>query len=250
MPNIKSKKQDEKLPIVWVVGGSGKLGIALSEHLNKKYAIVSLTRNLKEKKLGRVSYISIDLSNLSQVSSVINKTLDHGYPRAVVFCQRFRPSVESDRLDVISGMNVEITSTQLIIERLVNRDKKMSCSVVIISSVNGQLVNKKLPFCYHWLKASQIALVKYYSVNNGKFATNINCIASGSFLKDEISAYPTKLKRYFASLKVSCPMKNITHVQDIVQLAEFLISDRSGMVNGQIITLDGGMTNILQEALI
>ena len=95
-----------------------------------------------------------------------------------------------------------------------------------------------------------MTLVKYYSVKNGDLDLNINCIVAGSFLKDDLSVYPDDIKKHLNVLSKSSPMKKNTTVHDIAAAVEFLISDQATMINGQIISIDGGMTNILQETLI
>jgi len=234
-----------------LVGGSGKLGLSIADRLEPEYNVVNLSRRLAKANSERFLNMSIDLADISQVQSKISGLLngDSPSPRAIVFCQRYRPHPDDD-VNVLQGINTEIIATPCIINEFVNKRSEGKCSIVVISSVNGMFVNKQLPFWYHWLKSSQIHLVKYYSVKNGDLKMNVNCIAAGSFLKDEIAAYPVQQKDWLKNLSQSCPMKKITSVQDIAAAVELLISDYATMINGQIITIDGGMSNILQEALI
>jgi 3-oxoacyl-[acyl-carrier protein] reductase len=243
-------KFERKVPSVWLVGGSGKLGISIAERLLSHFNVVNLSRRATKPNSERFFNLSVDLSDVSFVQALIKELLNEDSPRAVVFCQRYRPSVGSENVDVMLGMNTEIVSSQLIIQELINTGRKHKCSVVVISSVNGAFVSKQLPFWYHWLKSSQIALVKYYSVKHGDLELNVNCLAAGSFLKDDFSVYPDHLQSQLSELGRSSPMKKNTSVHDIAAAVEFLISDQAIMINGQVISIDGGMTNILQETLI
>lgn len=228
---------DKKIKsVLWLVGGSGKLGQAIAESLQDKYSIVNMSR----KKCGfEAAHYSVDLADLPAVDELL-ATLKE-VPRAIVFCQRYRPIA-----DFVSAeaFNTEIFSTQKIIENLMTKGEPLS--IVVVSSVNGLLINTKLPFWYHLLKTSQIQLVKYYSL----FPININCIAAGTFLKDDVKNYPIPHQEFFNALQETNPSRKICTVQDIAQIIEFLISERAQCINGQTITPDGGLINKLQEELV
>jgi enoyl-[acyl-carrier-protein] reductase (NADH) len=72
---------------------------------------------------------------------------------------------------------------------------------------------------------------------------NINCMALGTFLKDEIASYPLEKLRQLS------PLKRITTIDDISWLVCFLISDWALMINGQA-AADGEIDNTLQETLV
>lgn len=243
-------KFDRQLPSAWLIGGSSKLGLSIADRLENKYNIVNLSRRSAKADSDRYFNVAVDLADIPQVRSTIKALLHVDNPRALVFCQRYRPSPGCDDVDVLSGINTEIISTQNIIEELIGNRADGKCSIVVISSVNGVFVNKQLPFWYHWLKSSQIHLVRFYSIQNSELKINVNCVIAGSFLKDNIASYPEHHKIWLENLSRVCPIKRNTSVQDIAAVVEFLISDQAAMVNGQIITVDGGITNILQETLI
>jgi 3-oxoacyl-[acyl-carrier protein] reductase len=250
MKNIQRLKHVKHLPSIWLFGGSSKLGMAITNKLKNKYTVINLNRNIDEVNSNETRHLSIDLTDISKVKLTFTELIAENSPRGIIFCQRYRPLTNSNEFDVISGFNTEIISSQIIIEKLLSRKENENCSIIFISSVNGNLINKNLPFWYHWIKASQQILVKYYAVKSGPFKMNINCICAGSFLKDDIAEYPKYLMKNLQSLIKHNPMKDIANIRDIAALAEFLISDEATMINGQIITIDGGMTNILQESLI
>lgn len=243
-------KFKQQLPIVWLVGGSGKLGLSIAKELELKYNLVNLSRQQVKDDFEYFLNVKLNLADIPHVQVEVDRLLELHSPRAVVFCQRYRPLSESDDIDTLSAVNTEIISTQCIIESIISKKVKQKCSVVIISSLNGKFVNKELPFWYHWLKSSQMSIVKYYAVNNGDLALNINCISAGSFVKYSIKTYPVERRNWMEKLSQLSPMKRNTRVQDISDLVKILISDQTKMINGQIIAIDGGITNIYQETLI
>lgn len=239
-----------RLPIAWLIGGSGKLGLSIAERLETEYNVVGFSRREAKPDSERFLNVSIDLSDISMVRVVTNDLLDKGVPKILVFCQRYRFSTDPGSEDVVVGMNTEIFSTQAIIESLISRRTKGRFSVVVISSVNGFLINKCIPFWYHLLKVSQLHLVKYYSVNNGGLDINVNGIAVGSFLKSSIDDYPEPPKLWLKRLGQVSPKRGNLTVQEIASLVEVLVSDSVAAVNGQIVVMDGGLSNVLQETLI
>lgn len=242
-------KFDRDLPHVWLVGGSGKLGLSMAERLEGEYNVTNLSRHAAKENSGSFFNEAIDLNEIPDALMTVQRLLNEAIPRAIVFCQRYRPSSDGDEVDMMSGINTEILSTQRIIEELSGRVSGGRCSIVVISSVNGLFVNNALPFWYHWLKSSQIQLVRYYSAYNCA-GMNINCIAAGSFLKDDIAAYAPQHQDWLHRLGQFSPVKENVTAFDIAEIVRFLISEQAAMINGQTITVDGGITNILQETLI
>jgi 3-oxoacyl-[acyl-carrier protein] reductase len=243
-------KFTRKLPVAWIVGGSSKLGLAIADNLLDKYDLVNLSRHQGKGDSDKYLNISLDLANKDGMDTLLEELISATEPRAVIFCQRYRALSSDKEADVLEAINVEIISTQRIIEFLIKKALKKPCSIVVISSSNGMFVNKNIPFWYHWLKSSQIQLVKYYSVSNSRTSININCIAPNTFTKDQMDSYPSRLKIWFEKLKKTVPVKRVTDISDIASVIRFLISDNAIMINGQIISIDGGITNIFQETLI
>ena len=241
-------KQD--LPIVWLVGGSGKLGLAIAEVLQSSYNIVNISRRQGKSDTENYLNYALDLADLSFLSSRLKPLKEHYFPRAIVFCQRYRLPLHTTEFDPSAAMNTEIFSSQCIIEETCGIVSRGPLSFVMISSVNGYLIDSGLPFWYHWLKSSQIQLMKYYSQQKKISPFNINCIAPGTFLKFSLDVYPSQYRLFIDALQRKNLQKSVCTVRDIAYIVEYLISDKASCVNGQIITPDGGLTNKMQEELI
>ena len=236
--------------IVWLVGGSGKLGLTIAEILQPSYNVLNLSRGKGKEDAENYRNYSIDLSDSGSLAQHLDQLKKIYLPRAIVFCQRYRPAEQESGFDAVAAMNTEILSSQRIIETISAVPGRGPLSIVILSSVNGFLIDHAMPFWYHWVKASQIQLVKYYSVYPHNFPFNINCIAPGTFLKDSIENYPEKYRAFFKVLREKNSHAPVCTKQDIAHIVQYLISDRAACLNGQIITPDGGFTNKLQEAMV
>jgi NAD(P)-dependent dehydrogenase (short-subunit alcohol dehydrogenase family) len=244
------------LPVVWVVGGSGELGRAVARQLEPAYNIVNLSRRSAGSNSGRLQNVRIDLSVIGRVRAAVGALLQEDMPRGVVFCQRYRPSSKARDAGILAAITTEVLSSQAIIEQILASRKtpagrRPPVSVVVVSSVNANLISEDLPFWYHWLKASQLQLTRYYSALSSRHGRlNVNCIAAGTFLKRPLSSYTKSRQALLKRLARRTAAQRVAGVQDIARLVQWLISDDAAVLNGQVLTLDGGLSNILQETLI
>jgi NAD(P)-dependent dehydrogenase (short-subunit alcohol dehydrogenase family) len=240
----------QSLPIVWLVGGSGKLGLAISEVLQPSYNIVNISRRQGKCDAENYFNFALDLANESLVSARVQTLKEFYFPRAIVFCQRYRLDPNTSEIDRAAAMNTEIFSPQRMIEETCGVSSRGILSVVMISSINGYLIDSGLPFWYHWLKSSQIQLMKYYSQQKQFFRFNINCVTPGTFLKFSLDVYPAQHRLFLDALQETNSQKSVCTARDIAYIVEYLISDKATCINGQIITPGGGLTNKMQEELI
>lgn len=237
-------------PVVWLVGGSGKLGQTIAEVLQSSFNVVNLSRSKGKDNAESYLNYSLDLSNLSEVFSSVQKLKNCCFPRAIVFCQRYRPTQGSFEADLTTAMNTEIFSTEQMIKETCGFSARGNLSIIVISSINSYLIDSGIPFWYHWLKSSQIQLMKYYSLQKQQMPFNINCIAPGTFLKFSFDDYSPERKKFLGLLEKSTPKNSVCTVLDIANIVEYLISDNAKCISGQIITPDGGLTFKMQEELI
>ena len=93
-------------------------------------------------------------------------------------------------------------------------------------------------------------MVKYLSVAKESQKYNVNAIELGSFLKYPLSEYSEREQHWFRTLKEHNPMNQLINLDQLADFAAFLISDAASVINGQIMSLDGGISNIFQETLI
>lgn len=91
---------------------------------------------------------------------------------------------------------------------------------------------------YGTSKAAVIALTKYVATQHGRQRIRCNAIAPGPIVTPNSKAYA----REFAIIARHNPMGEPGKPEDIAALAAYLGADESGYVNGQVITIDGGMS--------
>ena len=240
-----------------VTGGGTGLGKAMSTYLlqlganvvitSRKLEVLQKTATELEKKTGgKVLAVACDVRNANQVEDVLKATLE-----------KFK-SVDG-LLNNAAGNFISPT------ERL-----SANAFSTIIDIVLKGTVNCTLAFGKHWIKEKQpasilnivttyaftgsgyvvpsacakggvLAMTKSLAAEWGHYQIRCNAIAPGPFPTkgawDRLLPGETAKKFDF---KNRVPLKRVGDHQELAYLAAYLLSDFSGYINGEVITIDGG----------
>ena len=229
-----------------VVGATGSIGSNLAEQLTASGKKVHL--------VGR---------NESQTQSLAQK-LNCSYTVSDVLEDGFVDKIKSDIQD-IKGIAYCVGSIDLKPLRMVNDDdfnkcmklnlysavhlikgfhetlKKNKGSIVLFSTVAAQR-----GFTNHSIIASTKAAVEGLTVSlAAEFAPNIrvNCIAP-SLTKSKISNFILKNEKMAESIAKMHPLKRLGEGSDSSSFANYLLSDKSSWITGQIFGVDGGRSSL------
>ncbi len=88
-------------------------------------------------------------------------------------------------------------------------------------------------------KAALESLVRHLAVELGPLGINVNTISAGVVDTDALKKFPNRNEIIDVSLKRT-PLGRLTTPEDVADLALFLCSDLSTMIQGQVIVVDGG----------
>jgi NAD(P)-dependent dehydrogenase (short-subunit alcohol dehydrogenase family) len=235
---------------LWIVGGGSAVGKALAKRLCVDYQIIILHRKAGDQiaEDGSIKE-TIELTDLHGLEEAIIRINSLFPPSAIVFAQRYRPLLEeADHFDL--ALKTEVQSSALILKIIGQSHSLCLTSVLFLTSVVNRLVNKKQPLWYHVTKSAQVAMTKYLAVTKTGASFNVNAIELSSFLKYPIEDYTQTERTWFGLLQKHSPMSEVLVLNQLADVAAFMISDAARMLNGQVITLDGGTSNIAQEILI
>lgn len=153
------------------------------------------------------------------------------------------PIKHFNREDVEEILNVNITSTMMLLSMLVKMKKlKRGSSVVFVSALTGAFVGSKGDTSYcaskgavnGFMKGAALELapqgIRVNSINPGLVPTNILNLANG--LAGEEHHVDIMIERY--------PMKRFGTPEDMGYGAVYLLSDASSWVTGTNLVIDGG----------
>ncbi|WP_131538439.1 SDR family oxidoreductase [Pedobacter nototheniae] len=223
-----------------------KLGANLVITSRKQDVLQKAADEMEEKTGGKVLAVACDVRDTAQIENVLAKTLE-----------KFG-SVDA-LLNNAAGNFISPT------ERL-----SANAFSSIIDIVLKGTVNCTLAFGKHWIKEKQpatvlniittyaftgsayvvpsacakggvLALTRSLAVEWGKYGIRTNAIAPGPFPTKGAweRLLPGDLAKKF-DFKNRVPLKRVGDHQELANLAAFLISDFSGYINGEVISIDGG----------
>ena len=237
-----------------VYGGRSPIALALCEQLadsgqevhlitrNRDDAIVKLASEHKCKHVHEC-----DLED-AKVSIALALEIDDkvGGLEVVAFVHRYR----SQTSNPLKQYEVEVYTPYEIIEALAERSRNKQCSVVLTTSPAARNIVGDQDFQYHASKAALSQLVRFGAV---RFAANnlrINGVSPSSFIfKQRAAEFYTKNPDVAARANKLIPLARMGTITEIANVASFLLSDKSSYINGQILEVDGGLSNFDQASL-
>lgn len=223
-----------------------KLGANLVITSRKQDVLQKAADEMEEKTGGKVLAVACDVRDAAQVDHVLAKTLE-----------RF------GNVDVLLNNAAG---------NFISPTERLSANAFssIIDIVLKGTVNCTLAFGKHWIKEKQsatvlnivttyaftgsayvvpsacakggvLALTRSLAVEWGKYGIRTNAIAPGPFPTKGAweRLLPGDLAKKF-DFKNRVPLKRVGDHQELANLAAFLVSDFSGYINGEVITIDGG----------
>jgi len=88
-------------------------------------------------------------------------------------------------------------------------------------------------------KAALESLVRHLAVELGPNGINVNTISAGAVDTDALKHFPNR-EEILGGAMERTPLGRLTTPEDVADIALFLCSDLSKMIQGQVITVDGG----------
>ena len=255
-------KLNNKLSIV--TGGTGHLGIAISETLAELGSDIIVVGQNEEKgndvvqKLSKqfdvkIEFYNVDLnlkSEIDQLLQKINSKVDILVNSAFTWPNVLKIE-ETNWEDFEKTLTTGITSPFYLTKQII---EKMKCNgsgnILSIGSMYGIVspdfrIYRNQPnmgnaLAYNASKAAIIQMTKYLAVYCAEWNIRVNCISPGSFPKS--GTFSNGKEWFEAELKEMNPMKRLGEPWHLKGVVALLVSELGNYITGQNISVDGGWT--------
>ncbi len=237
-----------------VTGSSRGIGLAVAERLASEGANVvlnsssieegntALVQSLSQKYGVKVMAIRADVSSYEQVAQMINKTkeewgsVDILVNNAGITRDNLILRMSPEDFDLIVDIHLKgvFNGVKAVYPIMM---KQRSGKIVNMTSIVG-ITGNAGQANYAAAKAGIIALTKSAAKELGGRGVNVNAVAPGFIRTEMTDAVPENEK---AKMMASIPMKRIAEPSEVASVIAFLASDEASYINGQTISIDGGM---------
>ena len=111
--------------------------------------------------------------------------------------------------------------------------------VVLVSSVAGQRVWPNITLGYSIFKAALDHMTRVAAVELGPMGIRVNTVSPGLI---KTPRWQTQTAEWYAKIAESYPVRRIGEPSEIGSVIQFLATDQSRNMTGQILVADGGLT--------
>lgn len=251
IPELKGAEKTEK-KVALVTGSARGIGRAIAIQLAKSgFNIVVNNHEIEKegiettneiKKITSAIYVKCDITDPIQVDAMIEKTLNE-FGRidvlvnnaGITIDKRFENMSLEDWNRVIStNLTGAFNCTKAVIMHMLERG---GGTIINISSVIGEMGNVGQAN-YAASKGGLIAFTKTIAREYARYGINVNAVAPG-FIKTKMTE-SIPIGNMKAILE-QIPMGRLGTVDEIAKVVDFLASDDSKYITGQVINVNGGL---------
>jgi len=231
-----------------VYGGRSPLALELCKqlagsghkvHLITRYQDESIVNLAMENNCTEVH--ACDLEDLN-TSILLAKEIDDkvGGLDALAFMHRYISSPP----EPFEQFAVEVNSPYEIIMNLSKRVRSKQCAIVLATSPAAEKIVEDQDFHYHASKAAIQQLIRFCSVRFAKDNLRVNGVNPGTYVfKSRASSFYAEHPEITSRAKKEVPLGRMSNIEEIAAVAKFLLSEESSFINGEIINVDGGLSN-------
>jgi NAD(P)-dependent dehydrogenase (short-subunit alcohol dehydrogenase family) len=180
------------------------------------------------------------------LSALTRQIAKRGTISSLVFLQRYRGNG-----DAWTGeLTVSLTATKVLLEGLTAHfDEHAERSVCIVSSNASSFIARNQSVAYHATKAAITQMARFYAVKLGKLGIRVNVVSPCTFVKQESASFfaeQPELQSLYARITPLCRMGT---AREVAMAVAFLCGPDASFITGQDLTVDGGLSLVMQDTL-
>ena len=248
-----------------VTGSANGVGLSIARHFVARGANVmfaDMDENKLAKELGSVSeddegttgYFAGDLREKLTVANLLSATIDR-FERVDILVNASRQMLAADPLnaddDAVTTLLTQnlITSlrlSQVFAKRMIKQsngddDDEPAGSIINMSSIAARRTQPSL-LAYSVSSAAVDQMTRSMAVALAPHRIRVNAIALGSVMSASLKGALQENEEFRDEIIGSTPLSRIASPSELAEVAQFLASNGSSFMTGQILTVDGGRT--------
>jgi len=249
-----------------VTGAANGVGLAIARHFaghgaNVVFADMDESRLKKEigeevnKDESNVRYFAGDLREKLTIANLLSATID-AFDRVDILvnaCRQMRTSdplnIDDDAVTMLLNQNLmtSLRLTQHVAKRMIKqaeedgREEGTVGSIINLSSIAARRTHPEL-LAYSVSCAALDQMTRSMAVALAPNRIRVNSVAFGSVMSASLKDALKGDESYRSEIIRNTPLARIASAGEVAEAAQFLASDGSGFMTGQIITIDGGRT--------
>lgn len=247
-----------------VTGSASGIGLAIARHLVDKGANVMFA-DVDEDRLeaevgeearaeGPIRMFVGDLTEKLTIANLLSATVD-AFERVDILVNANRKMLPSDilnpegdgveelwRHNVLSALRIsQMTAKRMIqhAQRAEVEEGTMLGSIINLSSITSQATRPEL-LAYSMASAAMDQMTRSLAVALAPKGIRVNAVAFGSVMSASLQAALKENPDFRDEISGSTPLGRIAAPAELAEAVQFLASDASGFITGQVLTVDGG----------
>lgn len=234
-------------PVALVTGGAGGIGQAINRRLvNSGWQVLAgdLPGALNENDPAgeSISAAELDVTDRSSVARYVDKARELGAIRGLVNCAgivRFTPMSGFEDADASMLWEVNVAGSARVASAAVGH-MSAGGAIVNISSITGYIGRLEGGSLYGASKAGLVAFTRYLATELAPQGIRVNGLAPG-YIAVEMSPSMRAISGGEEALEQQIPLGRLGRTDEMAEIVEFLLSDRSTYINGATLLADGGV---------
>ena len=248
-----------------VTGAANGVGLSIARHFVYLGANVMFA-DMDEAKLvaeigdnddleGSAAYYAGDLREKLTIANLLSATLDR-FERVDILVNASRQMVPSDPLNadddgvrmlIEQNLMTSLRVTQVFAKRMVKQadasddEDAAAGSIINLSSIAARRTQPEL-LAYSVSSAALDQMTRSMAVALAPDRIRVNAIALGSVMSATLKGALRENEDMRGEIIDSTPLSRIASPTEVAEVAQFLASDGSDFMTGQILTVDGGRT--------
>jgi len=248
-----------------VTGSANGVGLAIARHFVARGANVMFADRDEEKlakELGEVSeddegttgYFAGDLREKLTIANLLSATIDR-FERVDILVNASRQMLAADPLNsdddaVTTLLNQNLITSlrlsQVFAKRMIKQSdgedsNATTGSIINLSSMASRRTQPSL-LAYSVSSAAVDQMTRSMAVALAPHRIRVNAIALGSVMSASLKGALQENEDFRDEIIGSTPLSRIASPTELAEVAQFLASDGSSFMTGQILTVDGGRT--------